>query len=416
MDRASLPSADLPSCHTVPLSDAESTHNSDNFNDWGDFVDSEDEFDIEAVSEDVNLYPTGMCYPIRIGEAVAGRYRIIHKLGYGSFSTVWMAYDMTEEKDVALKILMLGDSEDREYHMQREIVRAVQDTTYLVVYRSTFLLDSPHGRHRVLVFPLLGPNLRDHPPKEPPATRMSFAVQLLQALKNLHDGEIVYGDLNRANILYSLRALDNCSITEKYAQVGRPRKMRLFTEQWKDGELVMPMKPQESLLGDTIRLGDFGLAVKAGTPVAQKLQLPATYCAPERLHDRNPSYASDMWSYMCLFFELYAKRCLFPGFSHALVTERMVSMLGPLPLSWVGSYHASGQNDLAWYDQDRHPDPEMALRTDIRSFRPDISARELELVLSVLSWGLSYLPEHRPTATQLLEDLSWKELTGLYGL
>jgi hypothetical protein len=50
-------------------------------------------------------------------------------------------------------------------------------------------------------------------------------------------------DLNRANILYSLRALDNCSITEKYAQVGRPRKMRLFTEQWKDGELVMPMKP-----------------------------------------------------------------------------------------------------------------------------------------------------------------------------
>lgn len=60
MDRTSVPSVDLPSCDTVPLSDAESTHNSDNFNDWGDFVDSEDEFDIEAVSEDVNLYPTGM--------------------------------------------------------------------------------------------------------------------------------------------------------------------------------------------------------------------------------------------------------------------------------------------------------------------------------------------------------------------
>lgn len=223
-------------------------------------------------------------------------------------------------------------------------------------------------------------------------------------------------DLNRANILYSLRALDNCSIAEKYAQVGRPRKMRLFTEQWKDGELVMPMKPQESLLGDTIRLGDFGLAVKAGTPVAQKLQLPATYCAPERVHDSNPSYASDMWSYMCLFFELYTNRCLFPGSSHVLVTSCMVNTLGPLPLSWNGSYHASGLYDATWYDQDRHADPKMALRMNIRSLRPDISTRELELVTSILSRGLSYLPEHRPTATQFLEDRSWKELIGLYGL
>jgi hypothetical protein len=69
----------------VPLSDAESTHNGDNFNDWGDFVDSEGEFDIEAVSGDVNLYPRGICYPIRIGKVVAGRYCIIYKPGYGSF-------------------------------------------------------------------------------------------------------------------------------------------------------------------------------------------------------------------------------------------------------------------------------------------------------------------------------------------
>ena len=192
--------------------------------------------------------------------------------------------------------------------------------------------------------------------------------------------------------------------------------MRLFTEQWKDGELVMPMKPQDSLLGDTIRLGDFGLAVKAGTPVAQKLQLPATYCAPERVHNGNPSYASDMWSYMCIFFELYTNRCLFPGSSHLLVTSCMVNTLGPLPLSWNGSYHASGLYDATWYDQDRHPDPKMALRMNIRSLRPDISTRELELVLSILSRGLSYLPEHRPTATQFLEDRSWKELIGLYGL
>jgi hypothetical protein len=58
----------------------------------------------------------------------------------------------------------------------------------------------------------------------------------------------------------------------------------------------------------------------------------------------------------------------------------------------------------------------MALKMDIRSLRPDISARELELVLSILSRGLSYLPENRPTVTQFLEDRSWKELIELYEL
>lgn len=145
MDCTLVLTADLLSCDMVLLSDTKSIHNGDNLNDWGDFVDSEDELDIETVSENVNLYPMGICYPIRIGEVVAGWYCILYKLGYGSFLTVWMVFDLTEAKDVALKILMLGDLDDREYHMQCEIVYAVRDTIYLVVYRSTFFLYSPYG-------------------------------------------------------------------------------------------------------------------------------------------------------------------------------------------------------------------------------------------------------------------------------
>lgn len=94
----------------------------------------------------------------------------------------------------------------------------------------------------------------------------------------------------------------------------------------------------------------------------------------------------------------------------------MVNILGPLSLLWNGSYHASGLYDAIWYDQGRYADPKMALRINIRSLRPDISTRELELVTSILSRGLSYLPKHRPTTMQFLEDRSWKELIGLYGL
>jgi hypothetical protein len=175
--------------------------------DRGDFVDSEDEGDIEEVAENPNLYPKGLSYPICIGEIVADRYRIDHKLGHGSFSTVWMAHDMTGKTDVALKIMILGVSAESEYRMQDEIVRTLPDTTGLLTFKDTFLLHSPHGDHRVLVFPLQGPNLRDYSPRtRPVATRMSFAVQLLQALKCLHGGGIVHrGELIRPGLyLYAV--------------------------------------------------------------------------------------------------------------------------------------------------------------------------------------------------------------------
>ncbi|KAJ4035404.1 hypothetical protein NW758_010438 [Fusarium oxysporum] len=71
MDHASNPTANPPSRNSIPSSDVEPRRNGDGFDeDWGDFVDSEDEFDIEAVSTDVSLYPRGICYLIQIGEVM----------------------------------------------------------------------------------------------------------------------------------------------------------------------------------------------------------------------------------------------------------------------------------------------------------------------------------------------------------
>ncbi|KAF5701087.1 CMGC kinase [Fusarium mundagurra] len=381
--------------------------------DWGDFVDSGEEPDVEFACEDINLYPRGVCYPISIGEVIIERYHIVHKLGHGAFSTVWMAYVMVENKDVALKILMLGNSDERDYQMQSEIIGTAKDLTYLLVYHQTFLLPSPHGQHRVIVFPIQGPNLRNHPPRKTPiVTRLAFAVQLLKALKALHQAGIVHADLNTANIMYTLRPL-NSSISEKYKQLGRPRKMKLWTEQWKDGELVMPMNPQEELIGDSIVLGDFGLAHKVGTST-HKMQSPATYCAPERVHNINPSYGSDMWSYTCIFFELYTGTHLFQGWGHASVVSSMVRTLGPLPVSWKGTYHVGGSGEDEWYDQNGQIDPDFDLKERITQLRPDVGATELELVVTILRRGLVYQHEERITAAELMEHDSFKEFMSIY--
>ncbi|KAG5748888.1 hypothetical protein H9Q72_007232 [Fusarium xylarioides] len=378
--------------------------------DEGDFV------EVEEVSENPQRYLEGLYYPICIGETLANQYRIEHKLGHGGFSTVWMAYDVLANKDVALKIMTPEESNEHEYKMQTEIARSIQDKSHLILYENTFMLPGPHGDHRVLVLPLQGPNLRDYLRQKPVAVRMSAAKQLLQAISHLHDCGIVHRDLSSANVMWSLRPMNNSSVVAKYEQIGRPKKVRLDPDLWKAGELVLPMKVRESLIGDEISLGDFGLAIKSGTPVSQKLQSPAIYCAPERVHDQDPTFATDMWSYMCIFAELYMGYALFYGSGNSSIVSCIVHALGHLPTTWKGTYKAGGVSSDWWYDQDYELDPTASLEAKVARLRPDVDAAERVLVISVLRKGLSYLPQGRLTARELLEDASFKNLMQIYGL
>jgi serine/threonine protein kinase len=185
---------------------------------------------------------------------------------------------------------------------------------------------------------------------------------------------------------------------------------------WKDGQLVMPMAPHSSIVQETITLADFGLAVKSGTSVECKIQSPVIYCAPERLHNVDPSFASDMWSYMCIFAELYLGFPMFHGAAHSTAVNFMVSVLGPLPLSWKDSYKGDGPYDESWYDQTRGPESRLTLEAKVTHARDNVSSAEQQLVLSILKRGLSYNPEDRFSAGQLLEDASFKELMAIYGL
>jgi serine/threonine protein kinase len=164
----------------------------DSVSDWGDTVDSDGEADVEDASEPLERYEQGLYYPTCIGEVLAEKYRIEHKLGHGGFSTVWMAHHLPGKKDVALKIMTPGEAGEREYKMQNEITSHVRDTSRLITYQDTFLLRGARDYHRVLVFPLQGPTLRDHARRTPVAARRSAAKQLLQALKALHDCGLVH--------------------------------------------------------------------------------------------------------------------------------------------------------------------------------------------------------------------------------
>lgn len=58
---------------------------------------------LEEVERLENYRPGGY-HPIQIGDHFHGRYRVVHKLGHGSYSTAWLARDEQSNKYVALKI------------------------------------------------------------------------------------------------------------------------------------------------------------------------------------------------------------------------------------------------------------------------------------------------------------------------
>ncbi|EEP79444.1 predicted protein [Uncinocarpus reesii 1704] len=302
--------------------------------DYGDFIDPYSDDDFEYFVETPSIYQPSadyLYYPLCLGEVLNSRYRVEHKLGHGGFSTVWMAFDLKKQTDVALKILTEGQGSN-EYHMQNEILQNVKDTSRLTLYLDTFVLP---GDHRVLVFPLRSPMLSVITLKaKSMATRMSAARQLLQELESLHKAGIVHRDLNPGNCMWNIKSLAH-------------------------------------------------------------------------LERDDPSPACDIWSYMCIFSTLWCGITPFHTRPGEQEVSTMVAKLGPLPLPFKGHYIWPEEEEDAWYIHTPNPrNPGWDLEGTITKFSHFSGTEERKHVLSLMHKCFRYLPEERPTATQLLQDPS----------
>lgn len=159
---------------------------------------------LEDIERPERYHPGGY-HPIVIGDCLSDRYDVVHKLGFGTYSTTWLAKDRKTKKYVAIKIavagahmkeseilgsLALSDLND-EGHPGKALIPQVLDK---------FFLDGPNGRHRCLVTELGMMSLAEA--KDVSYCRLfelpvakAIIAQVIQAVAFLHHRGIVHAGM-----------------------------------------------------------------------------------------------------------------------------------------------------------------------------------------------------------------------------
>ena len=109
-------------------------------------------------------YEEGGFHPVMIGDRFSeGRYAVVHKLGSGGYSTVWLVRDHHENRYAALKILTADSSSYSEeltmYQHRQKNDTEEYDKCQVVPLLDSFWSESINGRHLCLVFEVMGPSV-----------------------------------------------------------------------------------------------------------------------------------------------------------------------------------------------------------------------------------------------------------------
>jgi len=165
--------------------------------------------------------------PERGATIAGGRYRFERHLGSGGMASVWLARDVTLERDVAIKLMadMLADDERWLARFRREARAAAALSHPHIVKVFDFGLED-HRPYLVMAHVAggsLGDRLRDGGAL-PPAERL--ARELLGALAHVHAAGIVHRDVKPGNVLLDER--DSSQLTD--FGIARPQDATEMTQ------------------------------------------------------------------------------------------------------------------------------------------------------------------------------------------
>ncbi|KAJ3862636.1 kinase-like domain-containing protein, partial [Lentinula novae-zelandiae] len=182
--------------------------------------------------EDWEDYVKGGYHPVHIGDAFSeGRYVVVRKLGWGHFSTVWLAWDGRMKRHVALKVVKSAPrytetALDEIKLLQRLITSSTPSSitqtgalshsllhpgrSHVISFLDHFRHRGPNGTHICMVFEVLGENLlgliKRHQSKGVPMGLVKqIGKQILLGLDYMHRCcGVIHTDLKPENVLIAI--------------------------------------------------------------------------------------------------------------------------------------------------------------------------------------------------------------------
>ncbi|KPM42257.1 hypothetical protein AK830_g4292 [Neonectria ditissima] len=294
-------------------------------------------YSCEIEAEPLYRYKKGGYHPVHLGDHLKhGRYRVLHKLGWGGYSTVWAARDQDLGRYVAVKI-SVSNRQPKPKDLQLQVMRTIATSSlkhpgaaFMMKLLDHFEFDGPNGTHKCLVLELLGPSISDVLEVRladkglPGELAKKVARQILLGLDYLHQHGIVHGDLHTRNIAFALPLLDSAGEDELSRILGKPelgQVRRVNGEPLESGVpkyLVRPSSYPSSVLSlpDSVKIVDYGESFLDTDPPAT-LHTPLAVRAPEVVLGDSFDHRVDLWSMGCLLFELFTRQ---PPFDVLMLT------------------------------------------------------------------------------------------------
>ncbi|KAJ3960761.1 hypothetical protein N0V92_002602 [Colletotrichum tropicale] len=317
-------------------------------------------------------YFPGSYHPVKIGDTFSnGRYTIVHKLGHGGYSTVWLARDKSQDQFVALKIMV------PEQQSQFELQNYGVEIELLHFTPNNLLLAPPN-------------------------------------LSGMTTDELYrkYGEPFRA-------------MTERHDGKPVPRGVPpyIVPEIW-----FGDRSTELELCNAKVTLTDFGEAWRPALRSRYQLNTPDKYCAPEANFAENENvpldFPSDVWSLGVGIFELFGGSLFEASPDPDDMLEDMINVLGKPPQRWWDMWEAkedffSGGEE--WDENGHSPQIthvllEERLRVWVDRYQKgSMTTEEIEDLHGLIKQILRWEPEDRPTADELLRA-PWMKKWGLPAL
>ncbi|MCJ1400004.1 hypothetical protein MMC11_003207 [Xylographa trunciseda] len=360
---------------------------------------------VMSSAEYVENYKPGGLHPVHLGDTFNHRYRVCRKLGFGSWSTVWLARDLSENRFVTLKV---GKAASKDYELHEiSTLHSIAKTdsshpgfNHVQKLLDTFVHQGPNGLHTCLVFEPLGRSFElfttDQPdaPGEtqilPPQAMREASRQLVLAVNFLHSQGIMHRDIQPGNVLLAL-SYDIDALSE--AEINADINLEIPTpddddddeddddDDWdptfvepaiklvarKDNQPLTPSSPhylvEPTPLPDRVSfdgpfrivLIDLGAASPTALANDGRQTYPLGLRSPEVVLHQPIDEKADIWALGLTIYQLVTRRTLFSvtAYDDEELTddshlESMIMRLGPLPVGLREVWKTAGK----WVDDE----------------------------------------------------------------